>query len=168
MYFHNNINIIHQSYLYWRMSIIKKTYSLITNTKTNRIDNVCSKCNRSEKDLTGENQNTNKSKKILCPENLCLYCEINEFPERFCGCAFCKRPIREKFSCAICSNGFIDWMRDILSDLNNNTFIFRTAAKQLLNKTKTKTKTNDHNDNSYISEEHKFIVRTEDGLYKWP
>lgn len=137
------------------MSIIKKTYGLLIKTINN--NNRCKNCHRTEQDLMGETTNTNKGISIFSPELLCIDCEIEQFPERFHGCGFCKRPIREKFSCIICTNGFVDWVKDVIQPLDTLSVMIRMAAKQLLDKT------------IYdLTESHRFILRTDDGYYKWP
>src|SRR5437879_6272581 len=99
------------------MSLIKKTYGFIikTITKTDQ----CIKCNRTEQKLMGETTYTDKGISVFSPERLCIDCEIQMFPERFHGCGFCKRPIREKFCCLICSNGFVEWVKDQIHPIDS-------------------------------------------------
>jgi hypothetical protein len=137
---------------------VKKTYGFLVKkiSKTER----CIKCCRSEQDMMGVTTNTDKGIDIFSSEKLCIECEIHQFPDRFHGCGFCKRPIREKFSCIVCSSGFIEWIKDVIEPVDNLSIVLRYAAKQLLNRT-----THDH-----ISpiDRNQFILRTNDGYYKWP
>ena len=140
--------------------IVKKTYGFLIKT-ISRTDR-CIKCRRTEKDMMGRSTNTDKGIDIFSPEKLCIDCEIKSFPDRFHGCGFCKRPIREKFSCMICSSGFIDWVKDVINPVDHVSIMLRYAAKQLLNRTI-------HNQSGLPPMEHnQFILRTDDGYYKWP
>jgi hypothetical protein len=132
-----------------------KIFDLVTNISFNPI---CKICKRSEKDMTGSNKNTSKRINIFGFEQLCIDCEIIRYPERFHGCGFCKRPIREKFSCTICSNGFVDWVKDVIMPLDNTSKLLRMSASRLLNKTIHDIKI----------DQRQFILRTDDGFYEWP
>lgn len=139
------------------MQIYKKTYETII--KTINWCNVCTNCNRTEKDLVGTSVNTLKNLNIFSVEGLCLDCEIILFPERFHGCGFCKRPIRERFCCTICSMGFIEWINNSIHPMNSfNEMVKRSAFKLV-------------ECNIYDLpeiENNKFILRNDDGYYKWP
>lgn len=136
---------------------VKKTYGFLIKkvSKTDR----CIKCYRTEKEIMGVSTNTDKGIDIFSPEKMCIDCEIKSFPDRFHGCGFCKRPIREKFSCMICSSGFIEWIKDAIEPVDRLGIVLRYAAKQLLNRT-----IHDH----LSVERNQFILRTNDGYYKWP
>ncbi|KKL83336.1 hypothetical protein LCGC14_1975760, partial [marine sediment metagenome] len=44
------------------------------------------------------------------PEGLCTHCEIKQFPERYRGCLFCRRPL--KYDCCLtCGSGFEEWIK---------------------------------------------------------
>lgn len=136
------------------MDLIKsiKSVNLFGTTKIN----VCANCKRSEKDLTGSNLNTKRGYNIFSRELLCIDCEILVFPGRFHGCGFCKRPIREKFSCTVCSNGFIDWVKESIDpqDIISNKVC--NSASDLIS------------DTIESDESRQFILRTNDGNYSWP
>lgn len=138
------------------MSIIKKTYNLIV--KSIQRDYRCIKCNRTEKQLVGDTSKSDGGHSIFSPENLCIDCEIRTYPDRFHGCGFCKRPIREKFSCMICSSGFVEWVRNVIQPIDSLSMIIRQSAGGLL----------DRSIHDLPIEHHKFIVRNDDGYYKWP
>ncbi len=138
------------------INIIKKTCtSLGFHTQ---IIKKCIQCDKTEEQMMGEI--TNKEY-IFSVENLCINCEILKFPERFHGCGFCKRPIREKFSCSICSNGFVLWIKDVINPLDPLSICLRNSAYALVEKSI-------HSDEIKHMNQHKFIMRTTDGYYKWP
>jgi hypothetical protein len=122
---------------------------------------VCVKCKRSEKNMTGSNKNSLSGVNIFSREQMCIDCEIRYFPIRFHGCGFCKRPIREKFSCSICADGFVNWIKDVIQPLGTTSKILRLSASRLLNKS-----INDIIIDPDI--DRAFILRTDDGFYKWP
>ena len=135
------------------INIIKKTCTTLGLHTS--ICKKCIQCGKTEEDLIGEKINTIN---IFSIENLCLNCEILTFPERFHGCGFCKRPIREKFSCTICTSGFIHWIREVINPLDPMSICIRNSANALVEKTI----------HSHNIDKHKFIMRTLDGYYKWP
>ncbi len=52
-------------------------------------------------------------------EGLCKNCEIDEYPERFHGCIFCRRVHHGGYCCYSCSDGFYKWvMRNTNIDEN--------------------------------------------------
>lgn len=108
--------------------------------------------------------------KKFCDENLCLNCEIIMYPDRFHGCGFCKRPIREKFSCTICTRGFNSWIRSQICGSDALSHMLRISADSLLDKQVIFVDDNyDPNSNDLNSHlKHKFILRTSDNYYKWP
>lgn len=57
---------------------------------------------------------------MLSPDGLCLKCEIHEHPERFHGCAFCRRPLRNLYACTVCRLGFTEWLNGMGLDNNHN------------------------------------------------
>lgn len=136
---------------------MKKTYETIQ--KIINWCNVCTKCQRTEKDLVGVTFNTIVNINIFSVEGLCIDCEIDMYPERFHGCGFCKRPIREKFCCTTCSNGFIDWVNNYVHPMTGLSEIIKWTASDLVNRT--------IYDLPEI-EKHRFILRNNDGYYKWP
>jgi hypothetical protein len=139
------------------MHVVKKTYETII--KTINWCNICMNCNKTEKDLVGVSINTIKNINIFSVEGLCIDCEIRSFPERFHGCGFCKRPIREKFCCTTCSNGFIEWVNYSIHPMDSFSEIIKRSAPELVNRS------------IYDMPElvnTKFILRTDDGYYKWP
>lgn len=120
------------------MVLIKKTYTkIVSNSK------YCINC---------------RSCKHRLINKLCLNCEILLFPERFHGCGFCKRPIRKKFCCSICENGFIEWINNVVHPISNTSILIRSSAKYILDKSI---------DNKEIKHS-PFIIRTNDSYYKWP
>lgn len=136
---------------------VKKTFETIQ--KTINWCNICVKCNRSEKDLVGVSVNTIKNINIFSVEGLCIDCEIAMFPERFHGCGFCKRPIRERFCCTTCSNGFTEWINNSIHPINGFNEMIKRSASDLIDRT--------IYDLPQI-ENNRFILRTDDGYYKWP
>ena len=135
------------------MIVVKKAYSMIVKPKNDLC--ICIKCNRTEKQLVGVNDIGHS---IFNQENLCIDCEILTYPERFHGCGFCKRPIRERFSCMTCSDGFVEWINDVIHPIDSLSVMIRKSAHGLLDR-------NIHD----ISLDHRlFILREEDGYYKWP
>ncbi len=146
----------------------------------------CINCLKTEEELAGYDNalysvlhgsfSQTEEIKRFCDENLCLNCEIIEYPERFHGCGFCKRPIREKFSCTICTNGFNSWIRSEIYGSDALSHMLRVSADSLLDiktifpsffcklyhKNSMESRgSNQHNFN-------KFILRTSDSYYKWP
>jgi hypothetical protein len=130
------------------MNVIKKTYNQIV--KSTKKNTKCVKCERTEKELVN-----NTRYDIFSPECLCIDCEIIIHPDRFHGCGFCKRPIREKFSCVICSNGFVEWIKTVIQSTDSLSMIIRQSANGLLT---------GHGAESNS----RFILRVDDGYYKWP
>lgn len=67
-------------------------------------------------DTQGEMENIrlDRSMTVLSPENLCVDCEIQRHPERFHGCAFCRRPLRYLFACTSCRLGFAEWVKETI------------------------------------------------------
>jgi hypothetical protein len=139
------------------MTTIKRILSMdniLFSTKTNQ---KCLLCGKSESDMVG-NLSELDNIMIFCSDELCLNCEILQFPERFHGCGFCKRPVRSKFSCSICTHGFVEWIKDVIKPLDNVSKLIRNSASDLINKSV-----------SDLPIEHrKFIIRTDDSFYKWP
>src|SRR5579872_4711262 len=121
--------------------------------------NICVNCGRTEQDLVGTSVNTFKNINIFSIEGLCIDCEIITYPERFHGCGFCRRPIREKFSCTTCTNGFIEWVNDSVHSLDNFSVMIKRSAIDLVTQT--------IYDMPEI-EKIQFILRLDDGYYKWP
>lgn len=131
------------------MDLIKKTYNKLR--QKDQTQTRCLKCDKTEFELS----------EALHPkfiQGLCFDCEVLTFPERFHGCGFCKRPIREKFSCTICSLGFVEWVKDTIHPLDNTSRLIRGSAKDLLEKTI----------DDLPIEQHEFIKRVNDSLYHWP
>lgn len=121
---------------------------VITNNDT-KSQKYCISCKKTESQLSGE------IKSRFCSDKLCFDCETLKHPERFHGCGFCKRPIRDKFSCTTCSLGFIDWVNDVIQPLDNISKLIRSSSKNLLKKKK-------------INNDNMFIKRINDSVYKWP
>lgn len=137
--------------------IIKKTQDTII--KIVNQCNVCVNCGRTEQDLVGTSINTFKNINIFSVEELCIDCEIMTYPERFHGCSFCRRPIREKFSCTICSNGFLGWVNDFVHSLDSFNIMIKRSALDLIERT--------IYDMPEL-EKTQFILRIDDSYYKWP
>jgi hypothetical protein len=95
----------------------------------------------------------------LTAEKLCFNCEVRKFPERFHACGFCKRPLKYRFSCSICTDGFNEWVRSQIHPINPQSILVRSVAKKLLN---LPYETVQLMDNKH------FIVRTKDSFFKWP
>lgn len=129
------------------MDLIRKTYdNLVTSN-----NNSCKQCKKTELKLSGS----------LHPRfinGLCFDCEVLTFPERFHGCGFCKRPIRERFSCTICSLGFVEWVKESIHPVDSTSKLIRLSAGNLLKKTI----------DDLPIEQHVFIKRTSDSFYHWP
>lgn len=138
------------------MSIVKKTYNFIIKS-VKRIDK-CVNCNRTEKQLVGDTSKSDKCNSIFSTDSLCIDCEIRMYPDRFHGCGFCKRPIRERFSCVICSDGFIEWIKNVIQPIDSLSMMIRQSANGLL----------DRSIHDLPIDHHKFIVRNDDGYYRWP
>ncbi|VBB17626.1 hypothetical protein YASMINEVIRUS_89 [Yasminevirus sp. GU-2018] len=139
------------------MDVIKATYSTLV--RIVRTPNVCVRCKRTERDLVGSTKNTRSNINMFSPESLCIDCEIRLYPDRFHGCGFCKRPIREKFSCTICSHGFAEWVRESMYPMDQISEMVKKSASDLVN-------VSIHN--LPIIENRQFIMRTDDGYYTWP
>ena len=133
------------------MNVIKKTYNRIV--KSTKKNTKCVKCERTEKELVNNTRHD-----IFSLESLCIDCEIITHPDRFHGCGFCKRPIREKFSCVICSNGFVEWVKIVIQSTDGLSMIIRQSANGLL-------AGHGAEPNAQYS---RFILRVDDGYYKWP
>jgi len=43
-------------------------------------------------------------------EKICYECEVKAHPERFKGCAFCRKPIQDICVCHVCKIGFRRWI----------------------------------------------------------
>jgi len=65
--------------------------------------------------------------RLLSPEDLCVDCEIKQFPNRFHGCGFCRRPLRDLFACTTCRIGFAEWIKDVIPP---ETVILAKVRKQ--------------------------------------
>nr|QBK92837.1 MAG: hypothetical protein LCPAC401_04750 [Pithovirus LCPAC401] len=59
----------------------------------------------------------------MSDESLCEKCEINEFPERFTGCIFCRAPQRHSYCCIPCSSAFSSWVRKN-TNINEDMAVF--------------------------------------------
>lgn len=148
-------------------SIISKVYKtlslpFVNNARNN--DNIhnlnkCKKCGKTEVMLTGSDKNTKLGNNIFSIEGLCLDCEVMIYPERFHGCGFCKRPIRERFSCTICTIGFTEWVKRSIYPTDKISNQVKKAAWDLVNKSINEMP---------IFENNLFLIRETDGLYKWP
>lgn len=138
------------------MSIIKKTFNLVV--KSISKPHACVACKRTEQQLVGSTRVSASGHAFFSPDSLCIDCEIRIHPDRFHGCGFCKRPIRERFSCVICSAGFVEWVKEVIHPIDSLSMIIRQSADKLLDKTIY----------DLPIEQHRFIMRTEDGYYKWP
>lgn len=163
------------------MSIIKKTYGIISKIALKTA--ACVNCNRTEKQLVGQNNTKNS---IFNSENLCIDCEILMHPDHFHGCGFCKRPIREKFSCEICSDGFLEWIKNMIHPVDTLSIMIRYSASKLTEKTiydsfplmsvsdrralpQKSTGILPHGSTGVLPiDQRKFIIRNNDGYYKWP
>jgi hypothetical protein len=95
----------------------------------------------------------------LSSEKLCFNCEVRKFPERFHACAFCKRPLKYKLCCIVCTDGFNEWIKSQIHPIDPKSILIRKIAKNLLN---IPYKTIEGLDNKH------FIVRTKDSFFKWP
>lgn len=119
----------------------------------------CNRCKLSLDQLAGESL-LHKFNNIFSSEGLCYNCEVLEFPNRFHGCMFCKRPIREKNSCTICTDGFEEWIKSEIDMIGMMGYIIKKIARRLLNEK------NIHiNDDS---NDKQFIMRNDDNFYNWP
>jgi hypothetical protein len=154
------------------LKILDWTYgamvNIISSVKTKTPKFVCIRCKKSEKDLTGSTKNTARGVSIFSPEQMCIDCELRMFPKRFHGCGFCKRPIREKFSCSICTNGFIEWINDVIQPIDSIDHLIRLSASGLINKLMRDIPSDDPTGKSTEKKDRPFILRTDDGFYKWP
>lgn len=139
------------------MQIVKQTFNSIIKA-VNPI-NSCILCGRSERNLMGTQINSKKNIQIFCTEELCIDCEIKKYPERFHGCGFCKRPIRERFSCTICSEGFVEWVKTSMHPMDTLSEFVRRSASDLVNRSIY---------DLYDLDNSQFIMREDDGYYKWP
>lgn len=176
------------------MNTIIEVYNKITKKETKC--NSCVNCHKTEEELAGEPDTLSLSKEPdemrLSNEKLCLNCEIMLYPDRFHGCGFCKRPIREKFSCTICANGFNSWLRSEIYGSDTLSQMLRISADSLLceqihkNQSsiissffcdlictsskliKFKSTKSEESKPSNSDLQHKFILRTSDSYYKWP
>ncbi len=95
----------------------------------------------------------------LSQEGLCFNCEVRDFPERYHACGFCKRPLKYKFSCSICTDGFNEWIKSQIHPTDTQTAILRTIGKSILN---VPLEMLNNMDNKH------FIIRTKDSFFKWP
>lgn len=84
------------------------------------IPTVCVACHRevSSADEDRKIIRSNSEKSFLSPEQLCIKCEIVKFPERFHGCAFCRKPLRCAFACCACRIGFAEWVKKVIPKEN--------------------------------------------------
>lgn len=60
-------------------------------------------------------------KNILQPfsrEGLCIDCEINDFPQRFHGCIYCRNPMCCSNICLKCNIGFNKWIEKYVRVIN--------------------------------------------------
>ena len=135
------------------MNIIKSACDKIVNTSTDMIlvgksNHICKECGYQDKDEDGENR--------LSKEGLCFNCEVINYPERFYGCVFCKRPIRGRLCCDTCEDGFVTWIKDNIHPVDVTSRMIRNSARSLVRK--------DPDEGN----KHKFIMRTEDSMFKWP
>jgi hypothetical protein len=74
-----------------------------------------------------EGEQIDRSNTVLSPEGYCLNCEIRKRPDRFHGCAFCRRPLRDLFACTTCRIGFAEWIRDVIPP---ETIILKSVREQ--------------------------------------
>lgn len=102
--------------------------------------------------------NLTRSKTILSPENLCLKCEISEYPDRFHGCAFCRRPLRNIFACSTCRIGFAEWIKEVIQPDNLILSGIRNQAKKIVNGII----------QSGFIENREFIHREKYMMFEWP
>lgn len=109
--------------------------------------------------LEDAKESTDRSLTLLSPENECIDCEIQSHPERFHGCAFCRRPLRDLFACTPCRIGFAEWIKEsINSDTIALSIIKRQANNIVLGII----------ESGYI-ENREFIYRPDETSYfKWP
>jgi len=63
----------------------------------------------------------NRTHTMLSPDGLCLRCEIHGHPERFHGCAFCRRPLRNLYACTVCRLGFTEWLNGVGLDNHSHS-----------------------------------------------
>ena len=109
--------------------------------------------------LEDAKESTDRSSTLLSPENECVDCEIKSHPERFHGCAFCRRPLRDLFACTPCRIGFAEWIKEsINSDTIALSIIKRQANNIVLGMV----------ESGYI-ENREFIYRPDEmNYFKWP
>ena len=87
---------------------------------------VCSPTSRNKRHC----ENTDRSNTLLSSEGLCLECEITTYPQRFHGCAFCRRPLRDLFACTTCRMGFAEWIKDVIPP---ETLVLKSVREQANN-----------------------------------
>lgn len=150
---HIDSNIVTNSLI--RLNIFRNTFKLLD--RDNKVYS-CVRCNRTEHDLVGSTINTVQGKSIFSPEMLCIDCEILCYPSRFHGCAFCKRPLKTKFCCSICSDGFVSWVHEMIHPVDTVSRLIRMSAHNLIDKMVS----------DLPVENRQFILRNDDGLYRWP
>lgn len=95
---------------------------------------------------------TNVYENDIIIDNICLKCEILNYPKRFNGCGFCKRPIKKPF-CTICTNGFIEWLKNYIIPIDNQENKFDGIVKDMLI--------------THAKINNEFIIRENDSLYYW-
>jgi hypothetical protein len=142
------------------MNMIIGMYNKIT--RRDQVITRCINCNKTEEDLAGKEQSDTKNVQRFSDEKMCLNCEILLYPERFHGCGFCKRPIRENFCCSICKHGFNTWIRSEIRGSDALSQMIKISANSLLDRTVSSKKEYDQ------MQEHRFILRTSDSYFKWP
>lgn len=90
-------------------------------------DTQCIVCN---KIIENDDSKLYKIKQIETVDNfVCLDCEIKTCPERFHGCAFCRKPLRYYFACSTCRLGFNEWIEDNLPDDTISKCMVNNAKK---------------------------------------
>lgn len=110
---------------------------------------------RNSKTLEGTRDMSNT---MLSPEGYCLDCEIKIFPDRFHGCAFCRRPLRNLFACTTCRIGFADWIKDVVPPETIILKSVREKAQQIVSGII----------ESGFIENREFIYRESQLMSRWP
>jgi hypothetical protein len=87
-------------------------------------------------------------------EGLCKNCEIEQFPERYHGCMFCRRPQMYIDVCLECKSGFENWVEKY-TDIIEKSHCYITVHRLC------------SNENKIVN--HKFIIHPAEPIfYKWP
>lgn len=118
--------------------ILRNVMFIKDDNSYNNDNNIYSENNDGEKESgDGEKESgdrLNEGQLLLSPDGLCLSCEIVEYPGRFHGCAFCRKPLRNMFSCTICRQGFTNWIITTILSEHMNIIMLRKRANKLANK----------------------------------